>query len=275
MEGSSVAGHYARSDLVAAIQAGMVALGKTEATVTAEDLSAVDQFHIGGTRATADLFDALKLTPQDHLLDVGCGLGGPARQAAERHRCRVSGIDLTADYVEAGNTISRWLKCDDRVTLRQGDALAMPFPDATFSAATLIHVGMNIADKARLFAEIARVLRPGGRLGIYDVMLCGTGELAFPVPWATTSATDAIASPADYREALVAAGLVLEAERNRRDLAEAFFARMQAQGADPAGPPPISLHILMGENRQAKVANMQKNIASGLIAPVEMIARKP
>jgi SAM-dependent methyltransferase len=270
---SQVAGHYARGGLVAAIRDGLARIGKTESTVTSEDLAPVDEFHIGGRLATADLARQLALTADDHVLDIGCGLGGPARHVAARYGCHVTGIDLTSDYVEAGNVLSDWLGLGARVRLQHGNALALPFADGSFTAATMLHVGMNIADKAALFAEIARVLRAGACFGVFDVMLTGDGEFAYPLPWATTAEANAIAPPRQYRDALAAAGFGIVAERDRHDVAIDYFARQRAQ-ASAAGPAPLGVHTLMGERRPEIVRNMSESIAARRIAPVEIIARK-
>lgn len=271
---SRVADHYARGDLVAAIRDGLARQGKTESTVTAEDLAPVDEFHIGGRDATEELVRQLTLTESDHVLDVGCGLGGPARQIAARYGCHVSGIDLTRDYVEAGNVLSGWLQLERRVSLQHGDALAIPFADGSFTAAYMLHVGMNIADKSALFAGVARVLQAGGRFAIYDVMRIGDGDLSYPLPWSSASETNAIASPAQYRDALSAAGFEIVSDRNRRDVALDYFAQQRAQVA-AAGPAALGVHTLMGVRRPEMVRNMSESIAAGRIAPVEIIARKP
>ena len=193
---SPVAEHYARGGLIDAIRDGLARMGKNESTVTAEDLASVDEFHIGGRHSTGELARQLTLRSTDRVLDLGCGLGGPARQIAGHYGCHVTGLDLTRDYVDAGNILSRWLRLEDRVSLQVGNALALPFSDALFDAAYMIHVGMNISDKRALFAEVARVLRPGAHFGVYDVMHTGDGALAYPLPWASTAETNAIAAPA-------------------------------------------------------------------------------
>jgi SAM-dependent methyltransferase len=269
---SYVADHYARVDLVAAIRDGLAHMGKTESTVTAEDLAPIDEFHIGGRAATADMAQQLALTVSDRVLDVGCGLGGPARQIASQYGCHVNGVDLTRDYVDAGNVLSSWLHLDGRVSLQQGDALALPFADGSFTAAYMLHVGMNIADKGALFGEVARVLRAGARFAIYDVMRTGDGALSYPLPWAGTADTNAIVSPRQYCDALSAAGFEIVSERERRDVALDYFARQRAQAA--AAPPALGVHTLMGARRPEMVRNMSEAIAAGWIAPVEMIAHK-
>lgn len=266
--------HYTHGELIAAIRAGIEALGKTTDSITLNDLAALDEFHIGGRQASQHFLDQLGLASDKHVLDVGCGLGGAARFAASHYRCRVDGIDLTPEYVETGRAICQWVGLDDRISLHQGSALSLPFAGNAFDCAYMLHVGMNIDNKVKLCSEIARVLRPGAVFGIYDVMKTGEGELTFPVPWATTAQSSAVAEPAQYRSALEASGFALTAELNRRDFALAFFDELQAKTMAAGGPPPLGLHILMGRNAADKIRNMIANISAGLIAPVEMIARK-
>lgn len=267
-----ISAHYTRGDLLAAIQRGLKTLGKADSTVTVDDLAPVDEFHIGGRRATEELLGRLDLAPGKHVLDVGCGLAGAARFAASRYGCRVSGIDLTPEFVETAKELCRWVKLDGRISLQQGSALALPFPDRSFDGAYMLHVGMNIADKAKLCAEVGRVLKPGAAFGIFDIMRVGEGELSYPVPWATSAAESAVAEPAQYRRALEAAGFGAIAERNRHDAALAFFEQVRAKAA--AGPAPLGLHVVMGRAAPDKMRNMIDNVTKGRLSPVEIIARK-
>jgi ubiquinone/menaquinone biosynthesis C-methylase UbiE len=240
--------HYTHGNLVAAIRSGVESLGKTIDSVTVDDLAPVDEFHTGGRQASEHFIDQLGVTPDMHILDVGCGLGGPARFVASRYRCRVDGIDLTPEYIETGRVICGWVGLNDRISLHQGSALSMPFADGAFDGAYMLHVGMNIEDKAKLCSEVHRVLRPGSLFGIYDVMRTGDGELTYPVPWATTAESSFVADPARYRRALQAAGFAVIAELNRRDFAITFFDQFRAKTMAAGGPPPLGLHVLMGRN---------------------------
>ena len=269
-----ISSHYTHGNLVAAIRSGVEFLGKTIDSVTVDDLAPVDEFHIGGRQASEDFLGQLDLSPERHVLDVGCGLGGAARFVASRYGCRVTGIDLTPEYVDTARVLCSWVGLENRISLHQGSALAMPFADSAFDRAYMLHVGMNIDDKARLCSEVCRVLRSHSLFGIYDVMKIGDGELTYPVPWATTATSSAVAKPAQYREALQAAGFSVIAERNRRDFALAFFDQLRAKTAAASGPPRLGLHILMGRNTPDKVQNMIQNISNDRIAPVELIARK-
>jgi SAM-dependent methyltransferase len=150
----------------------------------------------------------------------------------------------------------------------------MPFQDETFDGGYMMHVGMNIEDKVQLFAEIYRVLRPGSSFGIYDVMRIKDGELTYPVPWATDHSNSRLATPDQYKHALLDAGFEVSNEDNRREFALDFFKKLRAKTEASGGPPPLGLHILMKESAALKIKNMIDNIAAGHIAPVEIIAKK-
>jgi len=270
----SVSDHYLHGDLLKAIEAALPALGKTLSNVTIEDLAPIDEFHIGGRQATDNLIDQLDFSEQHHVLDVGCGLGGAARYVASKHNNRVTGIDLTPEYIETGRALCDWVKLDKYVTLEQGSALSMPFQDNIFDGAYMLHVGMNIDDKALLFSEIDRVLRPGSSFGVYDVMRQKEGELIYPVPWAAESSTSKLSSPDQYRQALSDAGFEVSREDNRREFELEFFKNLREKVEANGGPPPLGLHTLMKESTSVKIKNMIDNIAEGYIAPVEIIARK-
>ena len=270
----SVARHYTHGSLERAILGALAASGKDPDRLAPADLAPVDEFHIGGRQATIDLADQLEAGPGLHLLDVGSGLGGASRFFADERSCRVTGIDLTEEYVRAAEALARRVGLADRVSYRHGSALDLPFAPGTFDGAYMLHVGMNVEDKARLFAEVRRVLRPGGLFGVYDVMReGGEGDLGFPVPWASSPETSFVESAATYRRLLGGAGFAVQKERGRRGFAIEFFRQMRAQAVQGGGPPPLGLHILMGASAPQKAANMMDNLERGLIAPTEIIAR--
>jgi ubiquinone/menaquinone biosynthesis C-methylase UbiE len=271
---NTVSEHYTHGDLLGAIETSVSRLGKSVEDVTVDDLAPVDEFHIGSRIATEHLLNQLHFTDQDHVLDVGCGLGGASRYVADKHNNRVTGIDLTPEYIDTGNALCSWVGLDKQVTLHQGSALAMPFDKESFDGAIMLHVGMNIEDKAGLFNEVYRVLRPGATFGIYDIMRMNEGELAYPVPWATESSTSRLATLDQYEQALNEAGFRVSSRNNRRDFALEFFKQMQAKNKANGGPPPLGLHTLMQESTPIKIKNMVDNIAADLIAPVEIIAQK-
>ena len=266
--------HYAHGNLLAAIKAGLEAQGVTVENASVEDLGPVDEFHIGGRVASAHFLDQLEIKPSQTILDVGCGLGGSARFAAKTYGAKLVGLDLTREYVETGQALCDWVGLSDRIELHQGSALALPFEEARFDGAFMMHVGMNIQDKQTLIAEVSRVLKPGAKFGIYDIMKTNDDELMYPVPWANTSETSWLASPEAYRAAFEGNEFTVLEENNRRAFAMEFFKKMKAAGDAADGPPPLGLHVLMQQSTAEKIPNMIANLAANRISPVEMIAVK-
>jgi SAM-dependent methyltransferase len=161
-QAASVADHWADRDVYGLIVSALERASKSLDSLTVEDLAPVDHFHARGFPATVDLADRLSVEPEDHLLDIGCGVGGPARYFAQRFGCKVSGIDITGPFVEAANKLTALLDMDDQVFIEQGDGERLPYDDGSFDGAYAQHVTMNVADRKRFFAEAWRVLKPGG-----------------------------------------------------------------------------------------------------------------
>lgn len=266
--------HYTHGSLITEIKTGIEKLGKTSSSISTEDLAPLDEFHIGGRQASELFFDQLDFSNDDYLIDIGCGLGGASRFVANKYSSKVMGVDLTEEYIATGNTISAWLGLDHLVNLRQGSALSMPFDNGVFDGGYMMHVGMNIKDKFRLYKEIFRILRPGAKFGVYDVMIIEEGELLYPVPWATTPNENEVTSPKEYKQAMEKAGFSIIAENNRHEFALSFFEQLIENSNNASGPPPLGIHILMGKDSTIKVQNMIKNVSAGHIAPIELIAKK-
>lgn len=265
--------HYEPGNLRSAIEAGLQKLVGDSRAPTIDDLAPVDEFHIGGSKASAHLFDQLNLTAEHRVLDIGSGIGGTARFVAHNYGSTVDGIDLTPEFCDVARSLNDLVGLSDRVTVNQGSALAMPFEPDTFDAAYMMHVGMNIEDKAALFSEAWRVLKPGATFAIYDI-LKGESEGAFeyPVPWASTSDSSFLTSADDMLSLLEGAGFTVSTNNDRTEFAIEFFAAALAATAD--GPPPIGLHLILGDNARLKLTNIVTNIKNGLCGPWELIARK-
>ena len=269
-----VSTHYQHGSLTKVIEEGFNRQGKAPSDISLDDMSVIDEFHIGGRQASKEFLDQLRLQERSLVLDVGCGLGGPARFVASQFGCLVSGNDLTHEYVDTGNVLSNWVGLDKKVILQQGSAMALPFPDGQFDAAYMMHVGMNIVDKKGLFVEVFNVLKPDGIFGIYDVMQVGSGEMQYPAPWAASKSTSSLASPQDYQTGLKQAGFNILATRERGDFAIEFFENMKRSMAETTADPVLGLHVLMGGDAKTKVANVLTSIKEGSIAPVEIIAQR-
>jgi len=268
--------HYSTGGKVLpAIEEGVGKLGKTTSTVNIEDLAPADEFHTGGATTAAQLFETLGLASDELVLDIGAGLGGPARRAAATRGVSVTGCDLTADFVEAGNIITSWpgIGLQDKVTLLVGNALDMAFASAaSFDAAYMIHVGMNIDDKKGLATEISRVLKPGGRFGVFDPMLSGAvpcSELQFPMPFASAASECALTTADEYKAAFEAAGLTLTSQIDRTgDTMEMMKSSMGK------GPSVLSLKVVMGDSLPMKGGNLMKNLGSGGLCLQEIVWTK-
>lgn len=267
---SAVVVHYSHGELLAAILRGLAATGKPTDRIDSDDLAAGDEFHIGGRAATLALFDQLGWRPGLRVLDVGCGVGGPARYLARHRGARVTGVDLTPEFVEVARELTGRCGLADVVDLQVGNGLELPIPDGGVDAACLLHVGMNIEDKARLFAEVRRVVRPGGWFAVYDVMRVGAGEIDYPVPWASDAEVSFVAEPGTYRRLLGEAGFRVEHERDRRQFGIESFSGMRATGTQ--GPPPLGPHLVIGDDFATKVANLVEAMQRGILAPTEMIS---
>jgi len=266
-----IVSHYENGGLYQRITEALESAGKNLDALTTSDLKAADEFHIGGIQATNDLLDQLSIGPETKVLDIGSGIGGPARHISSRYGATLTGIDLTPEFVETASRLSDLCKLD--IKFHVGSALDMPFDEGSFDLATLIHVGMNFPDKARLFTETARVLRPEGIFAVYDVMSIAEDHPNFPVPWASTKAGSFVEPPENYRAAAKAAGFVLLAERARVEFALEFFEKLRVD-IEKNGPSQVGLHLVIGPDAPTKIKNMFDAIKDGWIAPVEMVFKK-
>lgn len=269
-----VARHYgddlpSAPPLAGRIAARLAAAGKDMAHLTTRDLRAVDEFHIRGHAATLEIAAHLALAPESRVLDIGSGLGGPARALAELHGCHVTGIDLSPAYCAAAAELSDWVGLGDKVAFQAGDATCLPFADASFDAAFTIHVAMNIAAKDRMYAEAHRVLKHGGRFVIYDILQGEGGEVLYPVPWARTSAISHLATAAQMGSLLEAAGFdLLEMVDTTQESAD-WFSQMPSAPAGPAQQP--NLALLLGPDFPQMMRNQIRNLKERRIAVVRLV----
>ena len=268
---AAVAGHYGREGLEQRILDAVVREGKDPEKLAAMDLAAADEFHVGGIDATQELAAHMELRPGMRLLDVGSGIGGPARYFAAEHGCKVTGIDLTEEFVQVARKLTARTKLDAAVEFRQGSALELPFDAGSFDGAYMIHVGMNIENKAGIFREVRRVLKAGARFTIFDFVRDGDGPMRYPVPWAASEETSFVVKVEGYREALKKAGFHIAQERARKQFAVEFTERVMAR-MKQGGPPALGIHLLLGEKAPAMAANILTLMKEGVLEPVELYA---
>jgi MPBQ/MSBQ methyltransferase len=278
---AAVERHYTRPNLENTILTALKNAGKNIDQLTVDDLAPIDEFHTRGREATASLASLLNnnLQPNFHVLDVGAGIGGPSRYLASKFGCHVTGLDLVGEYCRVADSLAKRVKLDNLLTYRQGDATHMPFEDATFDVVWTQHASMNIAYKKRLYSEMHRVLKPGGKLAIYDVfkgsntsVIDGsTSSIHFPVPWASDPSISHLILREEARKLLKeVVGFKEVAWEDKTDSVIDWIKQM-IKRAQTNGPPQIGLHVLVGPQWSDLVKNLLRNLEEGRITVAQGI----
>ena len=266
-----VANHYSGSGTLAdTISENLQSAGKDLKELTPADLATVDEFHIRGRKATLELAEKMQLTNDSRVLDIGSGLGGPARTLAEEYGCHVTGIDLTQEFCNAAEALSDWINLGDRVAFQQGDATDLPFADDQFDAAMTIHVAMNIPAKDRMYEQARRVLKPGGIFAVYDVLEGEGGEVNFPVPWAREPSISHLATNDEMKALLSDAGFNILEVHDSTDESQNWF-EARAARMTKSGPPPVTFQVFLGEDYPEMVQNQVHNLSERRIRTVSYI----
>lgn len=263
MPANPVETHYTRGDLGEAILAALKAAGKDLDHLTPDDLAPVDEFHGGQRPATIRLAELVGFSGTERVLDVGSGLGGPSRFLAWHYGCRVSGVELTAEFVRVAEMLTRLTGLVGRVDYRQGNALDLPFDDRSFDVVWSQNAAMNIADRDKLYAEMRRVLKPGGRLALQEVAAGPGGEPHYPVPWAREPSISFLLSTEGTREKLEAAGFRVVAWQDTTE-PSLKSARRRARAAE--APPALGTHVILGSDWQAMAKNSLRNLEERRVA---------
>jgi SAM-dependent methyltransferase len=249
------------------IEQALISAGKDLAQLQPADLGLLEDFHTMGRYATAQLVDLARITSDTRVLDAGSGVGGTARYVADRYGCPVTAVDLTDEYCETNRWLNRLVGLDEAISVRLGDVTELPFADGAFDVAISQHVQMNVADKARLYAETHRVLQAGGRLALWDITIGDHGDLNYPVPWADHPARSHLVTPGELRAVIESAGFAVE---HWNDLTDQAGALMQAMLAQPANP--LGLHAFVADFRP-KVENLTQALANGRLRAIQAVVR--
>lgn len=264
----AVADHYTRGSLLERILTALEAAGHDLDALPAGALAGVDEFHLGGHALTHAIADALTGARGGRVLDIGCGIGGAARTLAHRLDCTVDGIDLTPAFVDAATALSQRLGVAKRTSFRVASGEAIPADDCTYDGVTVLHVGMNVPDKARFVAEAARVLRPGGTIIIYDIVRAGSSKVRFPQPWATHEATSFVARPDVYQSAISRSGLHLV------EFVDRLAQVLEVIAATRSQPPQVHLGHLMGPDFAEMISNLVSHLEDGTLLPMQFVATR-
>ncbi len=258
--------HYRASGLTERLKTALTAFGPDEQRLTPQQLATLDQFHTRGLAATVELAKLAGITADMSVLDVGSGVGGPARFLAAACGCRVTGVDLSEPFVDAARYLTERTGQSGRVSFEVASALDLPFDDGHFDVVLLQHVAMNVADRARLYREVRRVLKPGGRFAIFDVVLI-SGEPHYPIPWARTPATSFLLTAAATREAIEPAGFRTLAWQDGTEAAKAWIAQLRASGPLPSP----NLGVVIGPDFVQLSANLGRNLMEGRLGTVTAV----
>jgi SAM-dependent methyltransferase len=266
----NVKAHYDRKDLGASILEALEKAGKDVEALTVEDLAPIEEFHIAGRKTTMELARLAELSEGMQVVDVGCGVGGPARALAHYFGCEVVGVDLTEAFCAAAILLTERTGLNQRVTIRQGNALALPLEDRSVDVVWMQHVGMNIPDKAALLCEIKRVLRPEGKLALYEVFSGLKPAEHFPVPWASGPELSHLVSQEEIRNDLEKAGFRIEVWKDVTQASRDWF-RAAMEKTRKEGPPPLSRGLLMGPDFPIKAANVLRNLEEERLTVVQAV----
>ena len=265
--------HYASAGIAERILTALRAANGADAVLTPEALAPLDHFHGRGLLATKEIAVVLAPQPGERLLDIGSGIGGPARWVAATFDCHVTGIDLTAEFCAAADALNAATGLAERVRIVHGSALALPFEDGSFDRAYSQNVVMNIADKREFYRQARRVLKPGGVLALSNAA-SGTGEPHFPVPWARTAATSFLSSPDETRADLEAAGFEILSFRDTTADIVPFQAALRRK-VEAEGLPALSLKVLIGPRIVEYLLNSARSMEEGRVRLLEILVRRP
>jgi ubiquinone/menaquinone biosynthesis C-methylase UbiE len=254
-----VSRHYGIAGLLDIILEALRIEGKNLDQLTPADLAPVDEFHLRGREATIELAAIAKVGAEMRVLDVGSGLGGSARYLASQFGCRVTGVDVTPQYCEAAVALTKLVGIEGLVEFRCGSAVEMPFDDATFDLAWTEHAQMNIADKQRLYQEIVRVVKPGGRFVFQDLLAGPDGPPHFPIHWANKPELSFLIGPEELRALLEASGFKTLAWRDTTAATTDWYLAV-IESHRKRGVPALGLHLLLGETAPQKIQNLTRSL---------------
>lgn len=270
----SVSDHWATEDVFAVILNAMRAAGINPATVSIEQLAPVDHFHARGFPATKELADVLPIKAGQRIVDIGCGIGGPARYLAKRFECHIDGVDITDPFVKAANQLTKLVGMESPVNCVHGDGQRLPYDPKSFDGGISQHVTMNVPDRGAFFGEAFRVLKPGAFFALTEHGLGDGGEPYHPLPWSKDGSGAYLKRPTETVQILKREGFTeIEVTDTGQKYLEGYNKAIEL--AEKGETPTFAVHILLGKLAPQIVRNAARNIEEGRTHPVQIICRKP
>lgn len=256
-----ITSQYTRENLYESILKGLKNMGKDLDNITRNDIQGVDEFHVRGSEVSKKMATYAQIKGTQ-VLDVGCGIGGPARMLRTEYDCEVTGLDLNETYIETARKLTRLVGIRDGIEFVTGNALNLPFEAKHFDLVWTQHVQMNVEHKVSFYSEIYRVLRPKGKLIHYEILSKGSSKINYPVPWADEQSISFLVDREELEKIIESVGFkkirTEDETMNGIEFFENLLARIRTQG-----PPEVGLNLLMGAQTKTKISNLLTGLQSG------------
>lgn len=261
---------YGRGDLIARLFQALEKAGVDADDLTVYALGPIEELHIAGREHTLRLGRMAGLADGMQVIDLGCGIGGPARAIAHHFGCKVTGVDLTEEFCAVARTLTERTGLQDRVEIYHGSVLDLPFEDGTFDVVWMQHVALNIPDKAGLYREAGRVLRPKGKAALYEVLAGRQPVVHFPVPWTSDATLNFLVRERELQAHLDSAGFVSRIwEDSTQETTD--FVRHAVERITDRGVPLLSPGVLLGPDYPLMMMNLLRNLEEDRLRVVQAV----
>ena len=264
---------WTRGNLKERIDNALNQSGLNKRSLKIEDLHPIDQYHARGIAATKELAEKIDIKENQSIIDVGCGLAGPARYFADKFKCNVYGVDITPAFIEAGKDFNKRTNMDDKVHLQVSDGNTLPFHNDKFDGAISQHVTMNIENRESFFKEIFRVLKKDMFFAFSEHGLGPKENPIFPLPWADNEDMSFLIKPDLTIELLKKIGFknILFLETGKKYV-EGYEKYLKSKRTSDI--PTLGMHVIGGQTMFERQKNSMLSIKEERTLPFEIICYK-